>query len=41
MRPIQAGSGEQLDLVAIDPRMHAVAVLTEYSIRAGVTCEIR
>jgi hypothetical protein len=29
MRPIQAGSGEQLDLVAIDPRVHAVAVVLD------------
>src|ERR1700704_3455462 len=29
MRPVQAGSGEQLDLVAIDPRMHAVAVVLD------------
>ena len=27
MRSIQTGSGEQLDLVAIDPRVHAVAVV--------------
>jgi len=27
MRPIQAGSGEQLDIAAIDPRVHAVAVV--------------
>jgi len=27
MRPIQAGSGEQLDIVAIDPRVHAVVVV--------------
>jgi len=27
MRPIQAGSGEQLDIAAIDTRVHAVAVI--------------
>ena len=29
MRPIQSGSGEQLDLAAIDPRVHAVAVVLD------------
>ena len=29
MRPIQAGSGEQLDLVAIDPRVHPVTVILD------------
>jgi len=29
MRPIQAGSGEQLDLGPIDPRVHAVAVVLD------------
>jgi len=29
MRPIQAGSGEQLDLIAIDPRVYAVAIVLD------------
>jgi hypothetical protein len=29
MRPIQAGSGEQLDIAAIDTRVHAVAVVLD------------
>ena len=30
MRPIPAGSGEQLDIVVIDPRVHAVAVVFDF-----------
>jgi|HubBroStandDraft_3_1064219.scaffolds.fasta_scaffold49264_2 hypothetical protein len=29
MRPIQAGSGEQFDFVAIYPRVHAIAVVLD------------
>src|SRR4051794_12781111 len=29
MRPVQAGSGEQLDVAALDARMHAVAVVLD------------
>jgi hypothetical protein len=29
MRPVQAGPGEQLYLVAVDPRVHAVAVVLD------------
>ena len=29
MRPVQAGSGQQLDVPAVQPRMHAVAVILD------------
>ncbi len=29
VRPVEPRSGEQLDLVAIDPRVHAVAVVLD------------